>query len=147
MSDLSSLPEQYRLIMQKAVRSLHTAQKIFEDGDYDFASSRAYYAAFYAIEAVLLTKSLSFSKHSGVIGAFNRHFIKTLLFPGEFSKMMSRLFRERQIGDYDFGASITEQDAQEDLASAEVIVHAISKYLLDLMPEGEPEELPINLSN
>jgi len=50
------------------------------------------------------------------------------------SKMMSRLFRERQIGDYDFGTSITEHDAQEDIASAETIVNAISKYLLDLIP-------------
>ncbi len=79
---------------------------------YDFASSRAYYAAFYAMQAILLTKDLSFSKHSGVIAAFNRQFIKTGVFPKEFSKLISRLFRERQTGDYEFDL-ITENEKGE----------------------------------
>ncbi len=53
-----------------------------------------------AIEAMLLTKQLSFSKHAGVIAAFNQHFIKPGVFPKEFSKMLERLFRNRQTGDY-----------------------------------------------
>lgn len=82
-------------------RSINTAKRNLEEGDYDFASSRAYYAAFYAFQAILLSKNLSFSKHSGVISAFNQYFVKTMLFPKHFSKLISRLFRERQIGDYD----------------------------------------------
>ncbi len=100
-----------------------------EEGDYDFASSRAYYAAFYAMEAVLLTKELSYSKHAGVISAFNQHFVKTNTFPKEFSKSISRLFRERQTGDYDFGLSIDEKDAKEDVRTAERIINAIAQYL------------------
>lgn len=129
MNTLIGLPEKYHPIIQKAFRSLESARRNAANEDYDFASSRAYYAAFYAMECVLLTKSLSFSKHSAVISAFNQHFIKTGIFPKEFSKMISRLFRERQIGDYDFGISINQEDAQQDIILAEKIVTAICQYL------------------
>jgi len=114
MKDHEQLVDQLQLMTQKAFRSIAAAYRNIEEGDYDFASSRAYYAAFYAMEAVLLTKKLSFSKHSSVISAFNQYFVKTNIFPKEFSKLISRLFRERQIGDYDFNLNIDEDDAREN---------------------------------
>lgn len=97
----AELEAQLQLMIHKSARSITAAQSNLEEGNFDFASSRAYYAAFYAIQAALLTKNLSFSKHAGVIAAFNQHFVRTEVFPKEFSKLISRLFRERQIGDYD----------------------------------------------
>lgn len=75
------LKDQLQTMIKKAQRSLAAAKRQIEEGDYDFASSRAYYAAFYVMEAILLTKELVFSKHSGVIGAFNQYFIKAAIFP------------------------------------------------------------------
>lgn len=106
MSPNNVLSNQLQSMIQKAIRSIAAAKLHFEKGDYDFASSRAYYSVFYVMEAVLLTKDLSFSKHGGVIGAFNRYFVRTRVFPKEFSKLISRLFRERQDGDYQFDLSI-----------------------------------------
>ncbi len=51
MSQDKLLKDQLRTMISKARRSLAAAKRQIEDGDYDFASSRAYYAAFYAIEA------------------------------------------------------------------------------------------------
>ncbi|MFH1674300.1 MAG: HEPN domain-containing protein [Pseudomonadota bacterium] len=129
MNDHKRLNDQLQLMIEKAFRSIAAAYRNIEEGDYDFASSRAYYAAFYAMEAVLLTKELSYSKHAGVISAFNQHFVKTDIFPKEFSKSITRLFRERQTGDYDFDLSIDEKDAKEDARIAEKIVNAIVQYL------------------
>jgi uncharacterized protein (UPF0332 family) len=129
MNNHKQLREQLQLMIGKVFRSIAAAHRNIEEGDYDFASSRAYYAAFYAMEAVLLTKELSYSKHAGVISAFNQHFVKTDIFPKEFSKLISRLFRERQTGDYDFDLSIDEKDAKEDARIAKKIVNAIVQYL------------------
>ena len=129
MSSQQSLEEQLRLMLQKATRSLNAAQRHIEEGDYDFASSRAYYAAFYAMEAALLTKELSFSRHTGVISGFNQHFIRTAIFPREFSKLIARLFRERQVGDYEFDVSISGDDAREDVRIAQKLLQAITAYL------------------
>lgn len=120
MSENDNLSKQLEQMINKADRSLEAARYSIKAGDYDFASSRAYYAAFYDIQALLSTKNLSFSKHAGVIAAFNQHFIKPAIFPKEFSKMIERLFRDRQTGDYGFELSISEDDAQEDLRIAAI---------------------------
>lgn len=130
MNQNELLKKQLQEMVQKAKRSVAAAKRHIEDGDYDFASSRAYYGAFYAMEAVLLTRDLAFSKHSAVISAFSDHFLKTAIFPKEFSKLITRLFRERQIGDYQFGLSIEEGEAREDILVAERIVDSIRNYLV-----------------
>jgi uncharacterized protein (UPF0332 family) len=58
-------PEQGDLL-RKAEDSLNAAKLMRENGYYDFAASRAYYAMFYVAEAFLLGKGLAFSKHSAV---------------------------------------------------------------------------------
>ena len=55
--------------------------------------------------------------------------VKTGIFLKKFSKFISRLFRERQIGDYDFDLSINEDDAKEDVPAAELIVKAVAFFL------------------
>lgn len=42
--------EELRSLMTRANRSLRSARNLLEDGDHDFAMSRAYYAMFYAAE-------------------------------------------------------------------------------------------------
>ena len=125
-----SVEQQINLLNSKAARSLVAARRHIESGDYDFASSRTYYAAFYAIESLLLANNLSFSKHSAVIAAFNQYFIKTGAFPKQFSTYIARLFRQRQIGDYGVEMSIDLSDAVQDVQIAETIVNAIGVYLV-----------------
>ncbi len=129
MDDTKQLQTQLAPMIDKAYRALASARTLAESTDYDFASSRAYYACFYAIEALLLTKQLSFSKHSGVIAAFNQHFIKPGIFPKDFSKMLERLFRDRQMGDYGYDPSISAEEANEDVHVAQRIVESIVDHL------------------
>ena len=75
MNEQQELTKHLHLIIQKANRSLAAAERLVQKGDNDFASSRAYYAVFYGMQATLLTKNLSASKHSGTIHLFNQHFI------------------------------------------------------------------------
>lgn len=63
--------------LERAERSLEAARQLALNGHYDFAASRAYYAAFYAATALLLHKGLEFSKHSGVIAAIHQRFVRT----------------------------------------------------------------------
>lgn len=87
--------------LEMAGQSLAAAEALAAGGIHRFAVSRCYYAMFYCAEALLLTKDLSFSKHSAVISAFGREFAKTGAFPTEFHRIIidSRQLRER--GDYD----------------------------------------------
>ncbi len=117
------------LMLRKAEEKLETAQIDFNNERYDDSISRAYYAVFHAISAALLSRGLHYSSHSQVIGNFNKEFVKTETFPKTFTKIVQRLFEERQIGDYDIESEITRKEADQNLKDASKIIKAIKKYL------------------
>jgi uncharacterized protein (UPF0332 family) len=95
------------------------------------ASSRAYYAVFHAITAVLATRGLAFSSHAQTIGAFNREFVKTGLFPSGTTRILQRLFEDRQVADYEWIVSVDRQTAREDVANAQTLVEACAQYVME----------------
>lgn len=78
--------------------------------------NRLYYAMFYAVLAVLQDKQIVSSKHSGMIAAFDREFVKTGMFDKRLSKALHRAFELRQKGDYMEYTAISDSDI-EDLMS------------------------------
>jgi len=63
--------------------------------------NRLYYAAYYAVMALLISKGLKPTTHNGAKSNFSEYFIKTGLISRELGKMYSQLFTWRQKGDYD----------------------------------------------
>ena len=121
--------EVIKAMLSKAAEKLKTARIDFDNDRYDDSVSRAYYAVYHAISAVLLSKGFHFSSHGQTIGAFNREFVKTKEFPALFTKVIEKLFNERQTGDYDFESYIDADVAREDLEYAEGILKACEEYL------------------
>ena len=62
--------------IQRASETLEEAHLMLGSGHLYGASNRIYYACFYATVALLLTKDLSSSKHSGVVALFNGGFAR-----------------------------------------------------------------------
>jgi uncharacterized protein (UPF0332 family) len=73
----SEVAEEIAANLQRAEQSVQAARQLVSGEFYDFAASRAYYAAFYAATALLLRDGLEFSKHGGVIAAIHQRFVKT----------------------------------------------------------------------
>jgi uncharacterized protein (UPF0332 family) len=88
----------YRL--ERARESLEEAGLLLEQGHTNTFVNRLYYACFYAVSALLLTRGLSSAKHSGVRSIFHQNFIKTKLIAPELGILYDRLFNNRQKGDY-----------------------------------------------
>jgi uncharacterized protein (UPF0332 family) len=116
-------------LIERAKKYLKSSKTLLEEGDYESAVSRAYYAMFYSAEATLLTKSLSFSSHRGVISAFGEHFVKTDIFPREMSRELNRAFEKRQLGDYEFTFVISKDEAEEILDKGKQFVEKVIQYL------------------
>ena len=116
-------------VIEKAKDKLKTAHIDFNSGQYDDAVSRAYYAVYHAITAAHLNKGKAYSSHAQTMGAFNRDFIKSGLFPKVFSRMIQELFEDRQTGDYDVASWIEKETAEKDISNAELILEAINAYL------------------
>ena len=93
------------------------------------AASRAYYAAFHAVTAALLSIDHTYSSHGQVLGAFNRHFVHSGQLPRDFTTVLTRLYEDRQSGDYDFASGVGMDEAGQDVDDAQRIVSALREYL------------------
>lgn len=116
-------------LIRKLKRFIKTADVLINEGDFDSSISRSYYAMFYSVQALLLTKNLSFSSHKGVISAFGEHFIKTNIFPREMGREINRAFEKRQIGDCGYSLVLSKEEAEEILKQARKFIDGIVAYL------------------
>ena len=100
-------------LLHKARRSLQAAKLLSEQGYTDFAASRAYYAMFYAAEALLLDRGLSFSSHAAVIAAFGREIAKAGIMNPRFHRYLIDAQDLRNLGDYGLGPALAPEQAEE----------------------------------
>jgi uncharacterized protein len=121
--------QEIELYIQNADEMLEASRVLLTYDFYTSAINRAYFAVFYAANALLVTKGLSQGKHSGVISAFRQHFIKTGLIPSEYSKIYGRLMEDRHESDYELSSNITRDDAQSNLNDAGQFVLEVKRWL------------------
>lgn len=121
----------YRL--QKANDMLQSAYRDIEADDYASANNRAYYCIFHAMRAVLALDNEDFQKHSAVIARFSQKYIKTEIFPREYSKLISNASLIRNRSDYEDFYLCTLGDTQKLIINAEKFLKDVSDYLEPLI--------------
>jgi uncharacterized protein (UPF0332 family) len=118
-------------LLQKAEEKLRVAALLIKEDAPSDAASRAYYAAFHAVTALHLSRGNAYSSHGQVIGRFNKDFVKTGVFPDTFTRILTRLFEDRQSADYDVADTLSQEDAERDVADSREIVNKIRSYLAE----------------
>jgi uncharacterized protein (UPF0332 family) len=115
--------------IEKSKENIEASELLTNEGFFSIANTRAYYAMFYAVQALLETIDLSFSKHSAVIAAFGKEFIKTRKFDPKFHQYIIGAQASRQTGDYQTGIDITKEEAERLIAWAKEFYEATWDYL------------------
>jgi uncharacterized protein (UPF0332 family) len=87
--------------MERAHETLDEAKMLFDGGHLNAYVNRLYYACFYAVSALLLTRNFSTSKHGYLRSLMHREFVKTGLIPKNLGTHFDLLFDNRHKGDYD----------------------------------------------
>lgn len=123
------MKDELKAMLAQAQEKLRAAGLLLDGGAWGDASSRAYYGAFHAVSAVLLSRGETYSSHAQVLGRFNKEFVHPGIFPKEFTTVLTRLYEDRQSGDYDFVAGVSESEARQDVIDAHRIVDAIHRFL------------------
>lgn len=123
----------------RAAETLEEAELALENGHLHGAVNRIYYACFYAVSALLLTKGLSSSRHSGVRALLARHWINTGGFPKEMGRFYHRIFESRQKGDYDDLVSFSQEEVETWLRQAHSFVTEVSKLVEEALREVPSE--------
>jgi uncharacterized protein (UPF0332 family) len=118
-------------LLEKSAQSIDAASSLLRDSYADFSASRAYYAMFYTVEALLLRRDRSFSKHSAVIAAFGKEFVKSGIFDKRFHSFIIGAFDLRNAGDYGSMHAVSAEKAQLTIDEARELYEAIKRYLCD----------------
>ena len=96
---------------------------------YKGAANRSYYCIFHAMRAVLVLDSFDSSKHSGVISKFREKYIKTDIFPKDFSDIISDAFMNRGKSDYHDFFVISKEDTIKQVENAKTFLAAVEEYI------------------
>lgn len=99
---MNSEKESYiRYRLARAWDTLDDARILAAKGKWNSTINRLYYAAYYAVMALLLKHDLKPTTHNGAKSNFSEYFVKTGKIDKELGKIFSQLFTWRQKGDYD----------------------------------------------
>ena len=116
----------------RAERALETARHDAELQDHDAAASRAYYAAFYAVSAMLALEGSTFKKHSGVEAALHKEVVKSGRWPADLGSDYRVLRTLRNTGDYGGLEHVTAEQAAGATQAAERILQAVRRTCPEL---------------
>ena len=114
--------------MGLAWESLAAAGHLARGGFYAAATSRAYYAAFYAARAAVRSSGSNPSTHRGVSVEFSRLWVHTSRVPPDVNRTLRRLMAAREEADYDEDA-VPPDRARQALRDARGVVEAVAAAL------------------
>ncbi len=98
---------QYRI--ETAHKTFEAAKVLAENGFWNSAVNRLYYALYYAVNALLFLNGIQTKTHSATKSQFSQMFVKTGRFDKKHGRLLSELFDWRQRGDYE---NIFEYDSE-----------------------------------
>ena len=111
---------QYRVF--RAKETYDDAKILAEKSRWNSAINRLYYAAYYAVTALLISEGINPTTHNGAKSKFSEHFILTNKVSKELGKTYSQLFTWRQKGDYDDLFDFDEEKVSPYFTPVEVLL-------------------------
>jgi uncharacterized protein len=115
-------------LLARSRTELDAARVLASAGFTDQAISRAYYGAFYAAEAALISLGETRSKHSGVVAAFGRLVVREGGFDERLGGELRRLFELRNAADYSWLDTAGQAD-DEAIAAAQRFVEGVERWI------------------
>jgi len=81
------------------------------------------------MRAVLALDGFESKKHSGIISAFRKDYIRTGIFPAGFSDIIKNAFDIRLDSDYEDFYLISKAEVAAQVENAETFLEAVEKYV------------------
>ena len=119
----------YRL--QKARETLDDARLLADADRWNPCVNRLYYACFYAVSALLVRDGLSASRHAGVRGLLNQHYVKPGKISRDLAQIYNDLFERRQESDYMDFISFEEEQVRPWIDKAQMFIEHIESLLIN----------------
>lgn len=122
---------------ERAKRALQAAKNLHEDGLYEDAVSRSYYAVMHAAKAALLVHDAIAESHAAVRRLFGAVFVRPGLIEEKWADVLAREHRRRIAADYGVGVSWEPADVSRLIEDAQAFIQRIRDYLMSVgIPMG-----------
>ena len=118
------------LELERADQALRAAEALLGLALFSDAVSRAYYAAFHFLRALLLTRGLEPKSHRGAIHLFNAEFVRPATFSTAHNRLLAGLQRARELADYDSAVAFSLEDARAEIEDARRFGSEIRAFLV-----------------
>jgi len=107
-----------------AYKTVDAARLLAENGFWNSAVNRLYYALFYAVNALLVNHEIYAQSHSGMKSQFSLNFIKSGKLDKKFGQLLAQLYDWRQKGDYE---NLFDFDSESVESLFEPVMEMISR--------------------
>lgn len=114
---------------QRAQETLAEIPFLKQQGYYNTAVNRLYYACYYAAIALLIKHGINPGTHAGVKQMLGMHFVATGRIPRDVGRSFSLLFERRHSSDYDDFVYTSEEEIDELSPKAEMFIQTIDTLL------------------
>jgi uncharacterized protein (UPF0332 family) len=115
--------------MENARATIAEVESHRQNGFYNTAVNRMYYACYYAATAMLVAMGIETKSHDGVRQCLGKHIVLRGLLNAELGRFYSRLFSKRSTGDYDDFINHTLATVDELLPKAHLFIDTILEQL------------------
>jgi len=115
--------------VSRAKEAIEEVEVLKKAKKYNAAVTRIYYGVFYIIDALSLTDKFSTSKHSQLIGYFNKNYIKQKVIDPNIGKFLNRAYDLRTKSDYGELVNFTKEEVEEYFKEMKLFISAVEKII------------------
>ena len=116
-------------LIEKADHALEVAEELMKIGYSSDATSKMYFAMFYAAQALLKSDDIEVTKHSAVESALGYHYAKQGRIDPKYHRMLIDARKLREIADYDIQEEILETTATFKFEETKAFLATIKELL------------------
>jgi uncharacterized protein (UPF0332 family) len=113
----------------RAKESLDEAKILAQSEHWNTVANRLYYAAFYAVSALIVKNELIATTHSGVKSILHKEFIKKEILEKQYGQLYNNLFNKRQEGDYQDFQFFEEKTIKPLIEKTSLFIEEIGKLV------------------
>lgn len=116
--------------MQQAIECIEEVIFLIDNQKFKIAVNRIYYGMFYSLLALALKKQYESSKHSQLIGWFNKNFVHPGVVEVKYGKMINKAFTLRNESDYEPFIEYDEQEVLDLFAKMKDFIKSVNNMVL-----------------
>ena len=102
---------------------------MFQNDEFEMAINRIYYGIYYILSALALANRFSTSKHSQLIGWFNKTFVKSGIIDARYSKWIRKAFENRMESDYNVMSDFSREEVEQSFDEMQKVIVRIQELL------------------